>query len=159
MESLAENRISSKPIRCRSAYFVMVVTGFLLTGALTVQPAVASPAEVAVASPAEVAVASSPEGKWSGQWRSEATGHQGPLKARIRKLDNDRYRAMFRGRFFAVIPFIYPTTLQRSGDSSFTSSQRLPLLGTYKMKAEVTSDQFKATFEGRRDTGVFELSR
>ncbi len=151
MESLAENRISSKPIRCRWAYFVMVVTGFLLTGALTVQPAVASPAEVAVAS--------SPEGKWSGQWRSEATGHQGPLKARIRKLDNDRYRAMFRGRFFAVIPFIYPTTLQRSGDSSFTSSQRLPLLGTYKMKAEVTSDQFKATFEGRRDTGVFELSR
>jgi len=107
-------------------------------------------------------------GKWRGEWRSESTGHHGPLKARIRQLNEDEYRAIFTGRFFKVIPFVYPTKLERVDESSageaeavehLSSSQKLPFLGTYRMRASVSKDRFQATFEGRRDSGTFDLTR
>ena len=107
-------------------------------------------------------------GKWRGEWRSESTGHHGPLKARIRQVDEDQYRAVFTGRFFKVIPFIYPTTLERihnptAGEDEtvehLSSRQKLPFLGTYRMQATVGEDRFHATFEGRRDSGTFDLTR
>lgn len=112
--------------------------------------------------------AESTVGKWRGEWRSESTGHHGPLKARIRQVDEDQYRAVFTGRFFKVIPFIYPTTLERIDSPStgkdetvehLSSRQKLPLLGTYRMQATVSEDRFQATFEGRRDSGTFDLTR
>ena len=75
-------------------------------------------------------LAASPTGKWRGSWNSNTTGHSGPLKARVRKVDHDTYRALFVGRFAGVIPFAYPARLDRVAGTSnqYTSSQRLPLL-------------------------------
>ncbi|MCH1494244.1 MAG: hypothetical protein L7U72_03355 [Rubripirellula sp.] len=112
--------------------------------------------------------AESTVGKWRGEWRSESTGHHGPLRARIRQVDEDQYRAVFTGRFFKVIPFIYPTKLERMDNPStgedetvehLSSRQKLPFLGTYRMQATVSEDRFQATFEGRRDSGTFDLTR
>ena len=105
--------------------------------------------------------AASPTGKWRGSWSSQSTGHSGPLKAHVRKIDQDTYRALFVGRFAGVIPFAYPAKLDRvSGTSNqYTSSQRLPLLGTYRMNATVTSSRIRANFRGGRDSGTFSLSR
>jgi hypothetical protein len=105
--------------------------------------------------------AASPTGKWRGTWNSGATGHSGPLKARVRKVDQDTYRALFVGRFAGVIPFAYPARLDRvkGTDNQYTSSQRLPLLGTYRMNATVTSNRIWANFRGGRDSGTFNLSR
>src|SRR6056297_3148322 len=50
--------------------------------------------------------AASPQGRWSGTWTSESTGHRGTLKARIRQVDANTYRAIFMGRFAKVIPFV-----------------------------------------------------
>lgn len=109
-----------------------------------------------------------PTGKWKGQWKSETTGHHGPLKAKIKALDNGHYRAIFAGRFFKIIPFIYPTKLERiaehdSGEQDsaerLRSVQRLPLLGTYRMDASVTEDKFHAEYKSKRDVGTFKLSR
>jgi len=110
---------------------------------------------------ASVATAASPQGRWRGSWSSVTTGHQGPLRARIRPLDQDSYRAVFVGRFFKVIPFIYPATLDRvpGTGNQYRSSQRLPLLGTYRMSAVVTPNRFQAEFRGPRDRGIFRLSR
>ena len=106
-------------------------------------------------------LAASPTGKWRGSWNSNTTGHSGPLKARVRKVDHDTYRALFVGRFAGVIPFAYPARLDRvSGTSNqYTSSQRLPLLGTYRMNATVTSTRIRANFRGGRDSGTFNLTR
>ncbi len=105
--------------------------------------------------------AASPTGKWRGSWNSAATGHSGPLKARVRQIDQDTYRALFVGRFAGVIPFVYPARLDRvtGTDNQYTSSQRLPLLGTYRMNATVTNSRFHANFRGGRDSGTFNLSR
>ena len=97
--------------------------------------------------------AASPAGSWRGTWSSQTTGHRGPMRARIRPIAPDTYRAIFVGRFAGVIPFGYPATLKRVAGTSnrYTSSQRLPLLGTYRMTASVTTGRFYATFQGKKD--------
>ncbi len=105
--------------------------------------------------------AASPSGFWRGSWTSQTTGHRGPLKAHIRQTAPDTYRAVFVGRFAGVVPFVYPAKLERAAGSCdcYTSSQRLPLLGTYKMSAHIDANQFNATFRGRKDRGTFRMSR
>jgi len=110
---------------------------------------------------AQAATAASPVGRWAGIWTSQSTGHSGTLRARIRQVDSQTYRALFAGRFAKVIPFVYPAKLNRLAGtaSTYTSSTRLPLLGTYTMRADVSGQRFYATFRGRKDSGVFDMRR
>lgn len=105
--------------------------------------------------------AASPNGSWKGSWLSNTTGHQGPLRARVKQVDHDTYRAVFVGRFAKVVPFIYPAKLDRVPGTCncYQSSQRIPLLGTYTMTASVSEHGFHAQYQGRKDHGVFNLSR
>ena len=105
--------------------------------------------------------AASPVGKWNGSWHSQSTSHRGTLRAKIRQTQPGTYRAVFYGRFAKVIPFAYPAKLQHVAGTcnTYTSSQRLPLLGTYKMSATVTDHRFYATFGGKKDAGTFDMSR
>ena len=105
--------------------------------------------------------ADSPSGVWRGRWNSQSTGHRGPLRARIRPVDSDTYQALFVGRFAGIVPFVYPAKLHRVPGSCdcYTSSQRLPLLGTYRMTANVTSNRFYATFGSQKDQGTFDMRR
>lgn len=105
--------------------------------------------------------AASPAGQWRGSWSSQSTGHSGPLRAHIRPSGDDTYRALFVGRFAGVVPFVYPTRLKPVPGTCdrYSSSQRLPFLGTYKMTATVTHNRFQATFQGRDDRGSFNMSR
>lgn len=103
----------------------------------------------------------SPAGVWRGTWSSRSTGHQGPLRARIRQLDSHTYRAWFAGRFAGVIPFVYPSKLSRVPGTAnlYRSSQRLPLMGNYQMTATVTPGRFDAHFQSRNDQGTFRMTR
>ena len=105
--------------------------------------------------------AANPSGRWVGSWSSSSTGHQGPLRARIRPVDSDTYRALFAGRFAKVVPFVYPAKLERVPGTCncYQSSTRLPLLGEYRMTATITANRFNATFQGKRDVGQFRMSR
>ncbi len=107
------------------------------------------------------AFAASPVGTWRGNWNSGSTGHRGTLRANIRQTGPDSYRALFYGRFAVVVPFVYPANLQRVPGSCqcYTSRQKLPLLGTYRMTANVTEHRFNATFRGKKDVGTFDMSR
>jgi len=107
-------------------------------------------------------LAASPAGLWRGNWSSQSTGHQGPMRARVRQIDQHTYRALFVGRFAGVVPFVYPAKLERVPGycDYYRSSQRLPLLGTYQMNATITPHRFHATFSGGDgDQGTFEMSR
>lgn len=102
-------------------------------------------------------------GRWSGYWISDKNGHTGPLKAKIRQLDADTYRASFRGRFAKVIPFWYSTKLEVAGTGDgvviLSASQQLPLMGEYRTTATVTGTNFDATFASRKDSGRFVMTR
>lgn len=102
-------------------------------------------------------------GSWAGQWVSDSTGHRGPLRATVRQLDAGTYRATYRGRFAAVVPFRYAMTMTVVGaDDTVTylaGEQRLPLFGTFRYSATVSDADFVATFESRRDRGRFVMTR
>lgn len=104
---------------------------------------------------------SNPSGVWRGEWSSGSTGHRGALGARIRPVGPDRYQALFYGRFAGVIPFAYRTTLDRVPGTVdvYTSAKKMPLLGTYRTKATISGGSFYADFAGRRDRGVFTMTR
>lgn len=105
--------------------------------------------------------AAEPTGRWRGSWKSVSTGHRGALRARVRAVDSDTYRAVFAGRFALVVPFVYPSTLHRvpGTQNCYQTSTRLPLLGEYRMTASITSGRFYARYSSRNDHGVFDLSR
>jgi len=107
------------------------------------------------------ATAASPTGVWRGQWSSQSSGHRGALGARIRPDGPNQYRALFYGRFAAVIPFFYRTTLTRVPGTAdvYHSAKRMPLLGTYETTATISGSSFHADFVGEKDRGVFEMNR
>lgn len=103
-------------------------------------------------------------GKWpSGYWVSDTNGHTGPLKAKFKQLDCDTYKVTFRGRFAAVIPFRYSTTMDvvgaGAGVAVLTAEKRLGPFGTFRMTATATATTFDANFTSRRDSGRFVLRR
>ena len=105
--------------------------------------------------------AAGPDGRWVGTWSSDSTGHQGPLNARIRRVDSDTYRAVFAGRFAKVIPFVYPAKLERLPGSyhCYQSNTRLPLLGDYRMTASINNGKFNAIYRSKSDRGVFRMTQ
>lgn len=136
--------------------------------ALFVIPAIAVPGRTADVPPPVVApaiVVPDLTGKWSGQWFSCKNSHHGPLHATFCKVNDNCYKVTFHGRFFAVIPFRYSTTMTVTGYTAngqvmLSSSQRLgPLLGTFCMNATASNCHFEAKFESRNDHGKFVLNR
>lgn len=116
---------------------------------------------VVTSAASDLGSAASPVGKWRGSWTSKSTGHRGPLRAHVRRVDADTYRAVFVGRFFLVVPFAYPARLDRvpGTHDRFSSRQTLPLIGTYQMNASVSPHRFHATFHSGNDQGTFDMSR
>lgn len=115
-----------------------------------------------VAAPVQAA---SPSGGWSGSWCSQTSGHSGPVKAHIHQIDCDSYRAIFVGRFAGIVPFLYPATLDLVPGTTdqYSSSLRMPLVGSYKMTATITDCEFHAVYEGcfhgEVDRGTFQMTR
>lgn len=148
-------------IICRTVPPVAAFVLRPLINAMTQRLRFALPLVLALAVLAGSASAANPAGRWVGGWSSSSTGHRGPLRAKIRQVDHDTYRALFAGRFAKVIPFVYPARLDRIPGTwnTYRSTTRLPLMGEYRMTATVTSHRFNAVFESKKDRGYFHLSR
>jgi hypothetical protein len=115
---------------------------------------------------AATASAAPPElnGRWSGYWVSDKSGHTGPLHGKFVQLDSETYRVRFHGRFAKIIPFVYSTKLHVEGTTEDTvvlsANQNLgPFLGTFQTSALATATSFDASFTARSDSGRFVLSR
>ena len=88
-------------------------------------------------------------GHWSGTWLSHTNGHDGPIQACLRKIDDDNYSVHFNGRFWGLFPFQYDmvlTVTERREDALILSgSKNLGLLfGTFSYTATVTNTDFTA---------------
>jgi hypothetical protein len=103
-------------------------------------------------------------GTWTGTWCSGGNGHHGPMTAEFSAGCHGCYDVRFRGRFCAIIPFSYRTTLKATvnadGSVSLSGSRRLGLLmGTFSMQGTVSGDRLQANYCSKQDHGTFTLSR
>lgn len=103
-------------------------------------------------------------GAWSGYWVDGNSGHSGPLRATFCQCADGRYRAVFTGRFWKVIPFRYSVVLDvtaQDGDKLILSGEsHLGLLfGTFTYDARADATDFVADYSSRRYHGQFVLRR
>jgi hypothetical protein len=104
--------------------------------------------------------AQSPAGKWRGEWKSQSTGHQGPMRANIRPQGDGTYSARFSGRFFVVLPFTYRVDLVPTGWGGYSANKELgPLMGSYRMQTQFGSGAMSGRFQAAKDVGAVEMSR
>jgi hypothetical protein len=108
--------------------------------------------------------ASDPSGAWRGEWVSSVNGHQGPIKAHIRQIDDCTYRACFCGRFLHVVPFAYSVPMQVTGRTTtgatvLTAQSWLPGFGDFTCRAVVSPCHFNACYWSPKDNGRFTMTR
>jgi hypothetical protein len=109
------------------------------------------------------AAATDLSGTWAGHWNSFETGHNGPLRCTLTKLDETSYQANFSGRFFKIIPFRYSVTLYVEQDGDFVTLSGQNYLGrrfgTFYYTAEADETSFTADYRSSKDCGQFVLTR
>lgn len=102
-------------------------------------------------------------GVWSGSWNSFSTGHHGPLRCTMTKIDETSYHANFSGRFALIVPFRYSITLyvEQDGEVVTLSGQHYlgRRFGTFYYTAEADSESFTANYSSKKDCGQFLMSR
>ena len=112
---------------------------------------------------AQLASAQDLSGNWRGTWRNTAKGHHGPLRASITQCDDQHYKAVFTGRFFAVFPFRFSAVLtvtgQEGNDVLLSGSSNLGLFGTFNYQARSNGCDFVADFCSPRYVGRFTLTK
>ncbi|MCE2797524.1 MAG: hypothetical protein LW816_19540 [Planctomyces sp.] len=148
----------------------MQIVRLVLCLAVVLQAGLVRADEAAKSAAYEAAPAATPTvaidltGTWTGTWCSGKNGHHGPMTAEFSGGCNGCYDVRFRGRFCAIIPFTYRTTLKAvsnpDGSVSLTGSRRLGLLmGTFSMQGVVSGDKLQASYCSKQDHGTFTLSR
>jgi hypothetical protein len=103
-------------------------------------------------------------GCWKGYWKGCTDGLTGTVNAKITKCGENRYRAVFWGRAFKVMPYRYESILiaetdAETGQQRFRVSQKLPLWGCYWMNGYVTDCKFFARYHTDDHVGYFKMSR
>jgi len=103
-------------------------------------------------------------GNWTGNWESEISGHEGPLKAKFSVSGETKVQARFTGRFFKVVPFRFNVTLdvvsQQDGVTKLQGKQNLGrALGVYHYEVTYNGNEFIANYKTDKDKGVFKVSK
>jgi len=101
-------------------------------------------------------------GRWAGHWENNNNPHKGPLRANLKKINSDQYRATFSGRFFKVIPFRYKVTLDvvEEGPSYVRMSGRSRAgRQSYQYTATSTGNSLVTHYSSKRYQGKFVLKR
>jgi hypothetical protein len=103
-------------------------------------------------------------GRWDGEWRSEATGHHGPLRGVVQPLAADRWRVYFRAGYSAVFRACYHSEFvvtPEDGRWTFRGESDLGRLagGVYQHDGQATRREFVSTYRSRYDHGRFVLTR
>lgn len=107
--------------------------------------------------------AQEPSGRWRGGWRSDTTGHRGPMRATITPRNDGRYDVRFTGRFALIVPFTYRVTMTpvAAGPcrTTLVATKQMPIFGTYRMTATVSRNNFDASYTAKEDVGHFRMRR
>jgi hypothetical protein len=103
-------------------------------------------------------------GHWRGQWQSCTDNFKGTVNARITKCGDGRYRVVFTGRAFKVMPYRYTAILTAetdpvTGHVHFRTSRKLPLWGCYWVSGCATGGKLVANYRTDDHTGLFTMCR
>ena len=103
-------------------------------------------------------------GNWSGNWKSELSGHEGPLKAKFTVSGETKVQAWFTGRFFKIVPFKFNVSLdvvsQKDGVTKLQGKQDLGrALGVYHYDVTYKGNEIIAKYKTDKDKGVFSVSK
>lgn len=104
------------------------------------------------------------EGRWFGEWRSQANAHHGPLRGVLRRQGEEAFRADFHARYSKFLRVCYSVHLraQRQGNLwRLEGEADLGQLagGVYRYKGELSEERLHCTYQCRYDEGLFELRR
>ncbi len=103
-------------------------------------------------------------GCWEGCWKGCTDGRTGIVKAKITKCGPNRYRAVFHGWAFKIMPFRYESILiaednPESGGQSFHLTQKLPIWGCYWMNGCANGCSFFARYHTDDHVGYFKMTK
>src|SRR5262245_43740557 len=117
--------------------------------------------KAAVAWPAP---ADSIEGPWQGTWTSEATGHEGALRAVIAHKTNQVYLARFQAKYNFVVPLKFSYTLElevekKDGVFAFRGQEDLGAMagGVYRYEGQAKDTNYYSSYKSDSDHGTFRM--
>jgi hypothetical protein len=104
------------------------------------------------------------DGRWHGQWVSEANGHHGALKCLLTKRESGEYQAMFHACYARVLSVAYSVTLRGRPAGEKLKLEGEADLGTfaggiYHYEGEADETAFNCTYRCAYDHGAFHLTR
>lgn len=109
------------------------------------------------------APANSIEGRWEGKWLSDHNGHNGQLRALIRKLDNGQYETRFHARYGGLFTFGMQANLDvkpAGGLWQFSGEENLGKpYGVYRYEGKASATNFFSTYKASFDHGTFQMTR
>jgi len=107
--------------------------------------------------------ASGLEGRWEGQWISDANGHHGKLRCIIVK-EGEVYRARFHAKYRKILSFGYTVPLKAEATPNGFKFQGEADLGTlaggvYNYEGHAEATNFFSTYSCKYDHGTFQMQR
>ncbi|MBI5799579.1 MAG: hypothetical protein HZA92_02475 [Verrucomicrobia bacterium] len=107
--------------------------------------------------------ADSIEGSWEGKWLSGHNGHNGRLRALIRKLDSGQYETRFHAKYGVVFSFGMQANLDVKpvgGQWQFSGEEDLGRpYGVYRYEGQASATNFHSTYKASFDHGTFQMTR
>ncbi len=109
------------------------------------------------------APADSIEGRWEGEWISEANGHQGRLRGILRR-EGELYRASFHATYAGLLRVCYSVQLEgkaAGGRVRLKGEADLGRLagGAYHYEGDATPEALCCEYRCRYDHGTFRMRR
>jgi len=107
--------------------------------------------------------ANSIEGRWEGRWLSDHNGHNGRLRALIRRLDNGQYETRFHAKYGGILSFGMQVNLDvkpAGGLWQFSGQADLGKpYGVYRYEGKASGTNFFSTYKASFDHGTFQMTR
>ncbi len=103
-------------------------------------------------------------GPWEGRWVSEKSGHQGNLRAVIKPVEDNNYRARFKATYSKIFKFTHSVLLETTktnGQYRFEGDADLGWLagGRYQYEGNASETNFYSKYRSKHDHGYFLMKR
>lgn len=102
-------------------------------------------------------------GCWDGEWRSDANGHHGRLRAIATSTGPDQHHVRFRANYGGFLRFNYAMDLavrrDASGQQTIQGEADLGIWGRYGCNGVLGTNTLEARYDATHDRGVFRLNR
>jgi len=104
------------------------------------------------------------EGRWQGEWVSEANGHRGALRCLMTKARDGGYEAAFHATYARFLAVAYTVTLQGAAEGGKWRLEGQADLGqlaggVYHYKGDGDESAFDCAYRCAYDHGTFHLRR